>query len=235
MKKYRFHVKAAMLGTLLLTFPACEGLFDDIYDNPSEANLSTNGFGFVEVSPETHSGTLYVNSSDYTQWVYIDLHSLSVDSTRILNEAGEEISLSDKGTLPQEWDFAIHRYDTKTNEGAVLETSAESMEELLAGKEIPQGNYTADTPGTTDKITIDLSDMYNGTIRYACSDYNSVLSQWLSRKGMPPTYILSGKVYVLQLKDGTHAALKLTDYRNEMYVNGYMRVQYIYPLENALK
>ena len=68
MKKYRFHVKAAMLGTLLLTFPACEGLFDDIYDNPSEANLSTNGFGFVEVSPETHSGTLYVNSSDYTQW-----------------------------------------------------------------------------------------------------------------------------------------------------------------------
>lgn len=57
MKKYRFHVKAAMLGTLLLTFPACEGLFDDIYDNPSEANLSTNGFGFVEVSPETHSDT----------------------------------------------------------------------------------------------------------------------------------------------------------------------------------
>ena len=129
MKKYRFHVKAAMLGTLLLTFPACEGLFDDIYDNPSEANPSTNGFGFVEVSPETHSGTLYVNSSDYTQWVYIDLHSLSVDSTRILNEAGEEVSLSDKGTLPQEWDFAIHRYDTKTNEGVVLETSAESMEE----------------------------------------------------------------------------------------------------------
>ncbi|WP_302535944.1 HmuY family protein, partial [Phocaeicola coprophilus] len=78
-------------------------------------------------------------------------------------------------------------------------------------------------------------DMYNGTIRYACSDYNSVLSQWLSRKGMPPTYTLSGKVYVLRLKDGTHAALKLTDYRNEMYVNGYMRVQYIYPLENALK
>ena len=193
-------------GNSITDVPACEGLFDDIYDNPSEANLSTNGFGFVEVSPETHSGTLYVNSSDYTQWVYIDLHSLSVDSTRILNEAGEEVSLSDKGTLPQEWDFAIHRYDTKTNEGAVLETSAESMEELLAGKEIPQGNYTADTPGTTDKITIDLSDMYNGTIRYACSDYNSVLSQWLSRKGMPPTYTLSGKVYVLRLKDGTHAA-----------------------------
>ena len=53
MKKYRFHVKAAMLGTLLLTFPACEGLFDDIYDNPSEANPSTNGFGFVGKKPRT--------------------------------------------------------------------------------------------------------------------------------------------------------------------------------------
>ena len=50
------------------------------------------------------------------------------------------------------------------------------------------------------------------------------------------TKVPEGNDYILvRLKDGTHAALKLTDYRNEMYVNGYMRVQYIYPLENALK
>jgi hypothetical protein len=75
--------------------------------------------------------------------------------------------------------------------------------------------------------------MMDGYLSYVESDYNEVLSQWLDvdTSNMPPSYTLSGKIYILRLADGTKAALKLENYMNESAVKGYMTIRYMYPIE----
>ena len=138
--------------------------------------------------------------------------------------------------MPGEWDIAIHRYEAKTNGGAVLETSYTSIDELLNADGIPTGEYTEDIE-TTDRITIDMSDMMNGNILYAKSPYNEVLSRWLDvdTSTMPPIYTMSNKIYILRLEDGTHAAIHLLNYMNEKKVKGHMTFEYLYPLEKAFQ
>ena len=48
---------------------------------------------------------------------------------------------------------------------------------------------------------------------------------------MPPTYTLSNKVYLVKLKVGTDAAVRLTNYMNASSVKGFMTIDYIYPFE----
>lgn len=223
----------AMLGAMLLSLPACEGIFDDVYDIPQAEEVKD--FGFIEVDNANYSGTIYVDASDYTKWIYIDLHAQTVDSTRIADESGTEIPLGESGELPQNWDFAIHRYDAKTNDGAVLESGSTGFDVLISAGRMPEGNYVADE-WTTDRITIDMSGMMQGNIKYAASDYNTVLSSWLNvdTSTMPPIYSMSNKVYVLRLKDGTYAALKLVDYRDSNMNKGFMKIEYIYPFERRI-
>ena len=79
----------------------------------------------------------------------------------------------------------------------------------------PKGAYVEDV-WTTAKIAIDMSGMMDGNIVYMESYYNEELSKWLNvdKSNMPPTYTLSNKVYMVKLKDGTYAAVRLTNYMN---------------------
>lgn len=223
-----------MLGVMLTSLSACEGIFHGVYDEPSVNEL--NEFGFIEINDEQHSGTIYIDATDYTKWIYIDLHAQAIDSTRIENENGVETPLAPATTLPKDWDFAVHRYDSKTNGGKVLETNSTGFDVLIASGNIPQGNYVADIE-TTDKVTIDMSGMMEGNIVYAKSDYNAELSKWLNvdKSSMPPVYTLSNKVYILKLKDGTHAAIRLSDFKNASMVKGFMKIEYIYPFDAVIK
>ena len=45
----------------------------------------------------------------------------------------------------------------------------------------------------------------------------------------PPTYALSGRVYLLRMADGTHAALLFRDYMNASGAKGFVTLDYIYP------
>lgn len=223
-----------MLGAMTVSLSACEGIFDGVYDTAPAEELKD--FGFIEVDDANYSGTIYVDATDYTKWIYVDLHEQVVDSTRIVDESGAEIPLGESGVLPQSWDFAIHRYDAKTNDGAVLESGSTGFDVLISAGHIPEGTYVTDE-WTTDRITIDMSGMMQGNIKYAASNYNSVLSSWLDvdTSTMPPIYSLSNKVYIVRLKDGTHAALKLVDYRNSNMDKGFMKIEYIYPFENVIE
>ena len=80
---------------------------------------------------------------------------------------------------------------------------------------------------------IDMSGMMDGNIVYMESYYNEELSKWLNvdKSNMPPTYTLSNKVYMVKLKDGTYAAVRLTNYMNASGVKGFMTIDYIYPFE----
>lgn len=225
-----------MQGMIGISFSACNGILEDIYDN-TKTDVSTNGFGFIEINEDSHSGTIYVHTEDYKKWIYVSLLHHSVDSTFIENESGEETPLGESGKLPENWDFAIHRYDVKTNGGAVLETSMTHMDEVTKLTALPQGEYEEDLKQTTDKIAIDMSGMMEGVLKYARSDFNAVLSKWIDvdKSQMPPIYTLSGYVYMLRLSDGSHAALLLEDFKNAKNVKGYMKVKYIYPVERVIK
>jgi predicted DNA-binding protein with PD1-like motif len=48
---------------------------------------------------------------------------------------------------------------------------------------------------------------------------------------MPPSYTLSGRIYIIRLADGTRAAVRLTNFMNAASVKGYMTLEYQYPLE----
>lgn len=211
-----------LAGTALWLLPSCNGIFQGLYDAPQ----AVSEFGFVSIDESTFSGTIYIDASSYTKWTYIDLNAKTIDTTLLSNDGTEE------ELVPDGWHFAVHRYDTKTNEGTVIGTDFTSFDELLASGSIPSGEYVGDV-WTEDRITVDMSGMMEGIIVYAPSYYNPELSLWLNvdTSSMPPIYTMSGKVYVLRNSDGSYAAIKLTNYMNDSNVKGFMTIDYIYPLE----
>ncbi len=202
----------------MLSLSACNGIFEDIYDEPQSEE--TKEYGFIAVDDQTHTGRIYIDATDYTEWHYIDLHDKQVVTLGVEEEA------------PAAWDFAVHRYDTKTRGGAVAESAAADFGSLPAVGSIPEGAFTADS-WTTDKITVDMSQMMDGIIRYAEDWYNPCLSGWLhvDTSTMPPIYTLSGKIYLLRLSDGTCAAVRLTNFMNDAAVKGFMTIDYLYPVQ----
>ncbi len=203
-----------MLGTVLCApFSSCNGILDDIYDEASE-----------EESEGMTEGSVYADVTSYTQWITVDFHTASMDTVQIDSDG----SFTD----PEEWDIAMHRWDARTNGGSVMETEFTSLDDLLSYGMIPSGTFVEDT-WTTSQIIIDMSGMMSGILGYAESYYNAELSKWMNvdTSGMPPSYSLSGKVYILSLSDGTYAALMLSDYTNSSGVKGYLTIDYIYPLE----
>ena len=211
----------AVLGMMFLSFSACDGILEGIYDYPVADDR--NEFGFIKNDPSTHSGTIYIDATDYRRWIFIDFHTQKIDSINVTNSERKE---------PEEWDVAIHRYDAKTHNGAVLETGYTGLVALQNAGVMPEGIYVEDV-WTTDKIAVDMSGTMDGNIVYAESYINEELSKWLNvdKSNMPPAYIPSNKVYMVRLKDGTYAALRLTNYMNDSGVKGFMTIDYIYPFE----
>lgn len=205
-------------ASLLLSLPACNGIFEGIYDMPTSG--TGNEYGFILIDEGTRMGRIYIDATDYTEWHYVDLQGKQVTTTHV----GD--------ATPETWDFAVHRYDTKTNGAAVWGSGVKEFEALPAPESVPEEQWTEDE-WTTDRITIDMSQMMDGIILYAEDYWNPCLSRWLDvdTSTMPPIYTLSGKVYLLRLKDGTCAALRLANFMNDAAVKGYMTIDYLYPVE----
>lgn len=205
-------------ATLLLSLPACNGIFEGIYDMPTSG--TGNEYGFILIDEGTRTGRIYIDATDYTEWHYVDLHGKQVTTTPV----GE--------AAPETWDFAVHRYDTKTNGGTVWESATEEFGSLPAPETVPDGEFVADE-WTTDRITVDMSQMMDGIILYAEDYWNPCLSRWLDvdTSTMPPIYTLSGRVYLLRLTDGTFAALRLRNFMDDAAVKGYMTIDYLYPVQ----
>lgn len=202
----------------MLLLPACNGIFEDIYDQPLPQEEAE--FGFIKTDNATNTGRIYIDATDYKEWHYIDLHNRSM------------VTVPVDGQPPAAWDFAVHRYDAKTNGAKVHESSAVSLGAVPAPGTIPEGEFVTDE-WTEDRITTDMSQMMDGIILYAKDFYNPCLSKWLNvdTSTMPPIYTLSGRVYILSLPDGTYAALLLTDFMNDAAVKGFMTIDYQYPVK----
>lgn len=201
----------------MLSLSSCHGIFGGIYDEPVEE--TSDGFGFIKINETTRTGTIYIDASDYTKWNYISLKDKKV-VTALYDEQ-----------QPENWDFAVHRYDAKTNSASVFETEYYDLTDISSVSKFSGADFIADE-WTTNKITIDMSQMMEGIIKYAEDFYNPCLSKWLNvdTSSMPPVYTLSEKVYILKLQDGTFAALKLSDFMNTSGIKGFMTIDYLYPV-----
>lgn len=201
----------------MLSLSSCHGIFGGIYDEPVEE--TSDGFGFIKINETTRTGTIYIDASDYTKWNYISLKDKKV-VTALYDEQ-----------QPENWDFAVHRYDAKTNSASVFETEYYDLTDISSVSKFSGADFIADE-WTTNKITIDMSQMMEGIIKYAEDFYNPCLSKWLNvdTSSMPPVYTLSEKVYILKLQDGTFAALKLLDFMNTSGIKGFMTIDYLYPV-----
>ena len=179
----------------------CNGMFDSIYDDDRSADLASNEYGFQSEATSSTPGKIYVDATDYAKWVYLDFATLSMDTLAVDEPA------------PKSWDIALHRYEAKTNGGAVREEGTEA--------------YTADV-WTTDRIITDMSGMMMGHIDYCESFCNEVLSSWLDvdKSTMPPVYTMSGKTYFVKTADGREYALKLANFMNPDGVKGYLTIEY---------
>lgn len=197
-----------------MSLSACNGIFENIYDDPIETEMEIKENKFSQVK-----------TVEYTEWAYIDLSARKVTTVQI----GEEY----ESQIPEEWDFAIHRYDIKTNGGAAFQTSYTSIDDFIAAGKLPEAEKFVEDEWTTNKIAIDMSGMMEGNIVYTDSYYNATLSSWLNvdTSTMPPIYTMSSQVYLLRLKDNTYAAIRFTNYTNAKGIKGYIDFDFSYPIE----
>lgn len=196
----------------------CNGIFEGIYDEPQSGG--ENDYGYITSDNKKHTGRIYVDATDYGMWHYVDLHNTCIVSQPVDEDA------------PQNWDFAIHRYDAKTNGGAVAECGTSDLSKVQEAGFLPDNEFTSDI-WTTDKMISDMSQMMQGIILYASDYYNPVLSGWMevNTSSMPPVYKMSGKVYMLSLPDGSFVALKLSNFMSDAAVKGFLTIDYIYPVQ----
>lgn len=219
--KYMFashKIKFFLSGVVAtLSLSACNGVFENIYDEPLAEGKKE--FGFIVTDDKTCTGRIYIDATDYTEWHYIDLSGKEVITQKV------EID------VPSKWDFAVHRYDVKTNGGAVMESTVTDFSSIASINGIHEDHFVTDE-WTTDKITVDMSQMMDGVILYTEDYYNPCLSRWLTvdTSTMPPVYTLSGKIYLLRLSDGSYAALRLSNYMSDAAIKGFMTIDYLYPV-----
>ena len=203
-----------LLGTIAWSLQSC----DSIYDDPSSVVKPDMN------KPNTYS---YIDATAYTDWIYLDL------------KTGRQLTLpyNDTRSIPAQWQFALHRYDCKTNGGRVLETEYTDFDVFKAAVE--DGTFARPdddrfAPDEADSIIVDVSTMMQGYLTYAKTLKNTVLGRWLhiDMRSMPPIYTPSNKVYLLLSRDGTMAAVHFTGYANPNKYNtkGYISLEYVYPL-----
>lgn len=213
-------LKFIVITGAALLLPSCNDVLGNLYDEPN----TSSEYGFVKSCTNAEAGVIYINSSDFKMWTYIDfennsIYTLPVDDTSSLR-----------------WDFAVHRYDTKTNNSKVIQTTLTDINQARVWEKDENTLEVGDIL-TSDKIITDLSTMLDGYVSYTDSYYNPELSKWLNLdiNTMPPSYTLSGRVYIIIREDGERAAVKLSDFMNSDGAKGYMSIQYIYPLQDENK
>lgn len=151
--------------------------------------------------------------SAYDKWVYL---SFADGTTR---------TLSYTQPAPEKWDVAFHRDNVKTNGGAALKTEFTELAQVTSA---PAEGYREDEM-TRDVVIVDMSQMMQGVIVYDTVPVNMELNAWVSRSGMPPVYTVGENVYVVRTKEGKHAKIKFSSYKNAVDKTGFATFEYEYP------
>lgn len=239
---------------LLVMLTSCNGIFDDIYDNP--------------LSPA--EGDLYVDASSWTKWHYIDLHAIQDAVNRgekaDLSFTTIDVSLTDIGEFdadstgiytywydvfgkglsnhelrssyatarqlePEHWDLAFHRNNVRTNGGAVLQTSLTDISQVGTAGFYATQTFVPDSLNDVDVWTVQ-DRMLEGLIGNQRIAINTELGKWLQVDipPLPPAFTHNDHVFIVRFSDGTYCALRLKNYLSEKNVKCCLTIEYKYPL-----
>ena len=251
----------AVAGMGMLMFTACNGIFDDIYDKPQNDIVYAKGQIVVDATswsdwyyidlkqlqrlseegddeallkaqttfeaypiPMSLTGDSDGRSGQYMYW--FDVFGEGLDKNEF-----REYTPCDAQPEPEEWSFAVHRNNVRTNDGAVLKTQFTSMDEL------PESSETfRSMPFTVDEWSQNVvwdsqEKMLQGLVPSQGIKVNTVLSSWLKVDvpPMPPAFTHDNHVFILRFNDGTCAALQLENYLSPTGTKCWLTINYKYP------
>ena len=134
-------------------------------------------------------------------------------------------------TAPEEWTFAVHRNNVRTNGGAVQETAYTSMDELPESSEAFRNMKFTGDEWTENEVWDSQEQMLLGNVPSQGIEINKVLSSWLSMDipPMPPAFSMNNHVFILRLNDGSYAALQLDNYLSPNGTKCHLTINYKYP------
>lgn len=133
---------------------------------------------------------------------------------------------------PEQWTFAVHRNNVRTNGCLVAETDFTSLSQIPEDSDwISTLSFTSDVWNQTDVWTVQ-DRMLNGIIGCQGIYINNVLSRWLKMTipPMPPIFEINRHVFILKLPDYSFAALQLEDYISNSGTRCCLSINYKYPL-----
>ncbi len=210
-----FTIRKIFLATIgLLAFTSCNGILEDIYDEPQEV---------VPVE-----GQLIIDATDWENWYYIDLpklHELSESGDKeglmiaqtthtpypipmtltgahdgksgqylywfdvwgegLKNNKFQEFTPCDAQPEPESWSFAVHRNNVRTNGGGVYETEYTSMSELPeSSSAFEKARFTEDE-WSENEVWDSQEKMLLSLVPSQGIEINKVLSSWLAMS-IPP-------------------------------------------------
>lgn len=128
-----------------------------------------------------------------------------------------------------DWDIAFHKYDIRTNGGAVVKADRSALSAVTT---IPTSGFEEDVEA---QVMVDMSQMMQGFVGYQSCTVNKVLSSWVTATptgSMPPyTYTLNNNVYIVKTKSGQYAKIKFYDMTNEKGKAVYAAFNYEFPMK----
>lgn len=132
---------------------------------------------------------------------------------------------------PEEWTFAVHRNNVRTNGGAVLETTYTSMNDLPESSDAFRNLKFTEDEWTENEVWDSQEQMLLGNVPSQGIEINKVLSSWLIMDipPMPPAFSMNNHVFILRLNDGSHAALQLENYLSPNGTKCHLTINYKYP------
>ena len=259
MKKGLYNILNVIAGWgLIVLLSACNGVMDGIYDEAPQAAegeiyvdaTSWTEWHYIKFTVQEVQGVQGVQgvptSNLNPQTCDIPTTptaEFDADGTGIYNYwydvFGEGISKrefrssypTERQPEPDDWDIAVHRNNVRTNGGAVYQTSLTDINSVASAQVYSAMPFVEDEWNETDVWTVN-SQMLSGVVGNQRIKINTELSKWLTMEipPMPPTFVYNGNVFIVRLKDGTYAALRLKNYKTTDGRNCGLTIEYRYPL-----
>lgn len=233
-----------ILTAVMLT--GCRGILSGLYDEPEKLSV-----GF-------ENNRIFVDASNWEEWHYIDLISQTIETISIPTDPssksgyktgiytyqydifGEGIGkyellgfgATENQKEPEEWTFALHRNNVRTNDCGVCETYYTSIDQLPSDSSwLDNLEFEEDEWNQTD-VWVVQDKMLSGIIGNQGIKVSRVLSGWLNIiiPPMPPSFSHNNHVFIIKLKDGSYAALQLAGYIGASGSKFCLDINYKYPL-----
>lgn len=244
-------ISLVVSGAVMLS--GCQGILSGVYDEPLENERLAKGdqlyidasdwgewhyINLTESNPhwQTYeipsSGPTFETTMPQSEESGIYTYWYDVFGAGISNYEYRGFAATTKQSEPDNWTFAVHRNNVRTNGCGVYETSYSSIAELPTDlKWVERLNYSEDEWNQTDVWAVQ-DRMLSGIIGNQGIYINNVLGNWLNMviPPMPPAFSINNHVFILKLNDGTFAALQLSDYMNSSGTKCCLTINYKYPI-----